>query len=88
MTVSSAMILVDQTSVPLGDPDAMSDLGGETRPASGSSPRTCCPWLPSWSLVGRLGDIFELRKIFVIGAVIVSGASALAGFAQDVPWMI
>ena len=88
MTVSSAMILVDQTSVPLAIPDAMSDLGGQTSAGQWILTANMLPLAAFMVLGGRLGDIFGLRKIFIIGAVIFSGASALAGFAQDVPWMI
>lgn len=88
MTVSSAMILVDQTSVPLAIPHAMDDLGGDPSVASWILTANMLPLAAFMVLGGRLGDIFGLRKIFIIGAVVFAGASAFAGFAQDVPWMI
>lgn len=88
MTVSSAMILVDQTSVPLAVPDAMQDLGGETSVGQWILTANMLPLAALMVLGGRLGDIFGLRRIFITGAVIFSVASALAGLAQDVPWMI
>ncbi len=88
MTVSSAMILVDQTSVPLAIPDAMSDLGGKTSASQWILTANMLPLAAFMVLGGRLGDIFGLRKIFIIGAVVFSTASAFAGFAQDIPWII
>ncbi|MDQ5894710.1 MAG: hypothetical protein QG596_971 [Actinomycetota bacterium] len=76
MTVSSAMILVDQTSVPLAIPDAMSDLDGEASAGQWILTANMLP-LAFMVLGGRLGDIFGLRKIFIIGAVIFSAASAM-----------
>lgn len=88
MTVSSAMILVDQTSVPLAIPHAMDDLNGEPSVAQWILTANMLPLAAFMVLGGRLGDIFGLRRIFLIGAVIFASASAMAGFAQDIPWMI
>ncbi len=88
MTVSSAMILVDQTSVPLAIPHAMDDLDGNPSIAQWILTANMLPLAALMVLGGRLGDIFGLRKIFLIGAVIFATASAFAGFAQDIPWMI
>lgn len=88
MTVSSAMILVDQTSVPLAIPHAMDDLGGDPSLGSWILTANMLPLAAFMVLGGRLGDIFGLRRIFLVGAVIFAGSSALAGLAQDVPWII
>ena len=88
MTVSSAMILVDQTSVPLAIPHAIDDLNGDPSVGQWILTANMLPLAAFMVLGGRLGDIFGLRRIFLIGAVIFAAASALAGFAQDVPWMI
>lgn len=88
MTVSSAMILVDQTSVPLAIPHAMSDLDGSSSLSQWILTANMLPLAAFMVLGGRLGDIFGLRRIFIVGAVIFATASALAGLAQDVPWMI
>lgn len=88
MTLSSAMILVDQTSVPLAIPDAMQDLGGEASASQWILTANMLPLAAFMVLGGRLGDIFGLRIVFIIGAIVFSAASALAGLAQDLPWMI
>jgi len=88
MTVSSAMILVDQTSVPLAIPHAVDDLGGNPSVGSWILTANMLPLAALMVLGGRLGDIYGLRKVFLVGAVIFAASSTLAGFAQDVPWMI
>lgn len=88
MTISSAMILVDQTSVPLAIPHAMDDLDGNPSVSQWILTANMLPLAAFMVLGGRLGDIFGLRRIFIFGAVIFAAASALAGFSQDVPWMI
>lgn len=88
MTLSSAMILVDQTSVPLAIPDAMQDLKGPVSDGQWILTANMLPLAAFMVLGGRLGDIFGLKKIFLIGAAVFSVSSALAGLSQDLPWMI
>lgn len=81
MTLANAMVLVDQTAVPLSLPNLMRDFGVGTQSAQ---------WVLSASLLalagllvlgGRLGDLFGRRKIFLIGCVLFAGASALGGIS-------
>lgn len=88
MTLSSGMILVDQTSVPLAIPDAMGDLGAPISDGQWILTANMLPLAAFMVLGGRLGDIFGLRRIFLIGALLFSISSALAGLAQDFPWMV
>lgn len=53
---------------------------------------TALPWITSayalpaagfTLLFGRLGDLFGRRRLFVVGLVLLSGASLLGGFAAD-----
>ncbi len=83
MTVANAMILVDQTAVPLALPSIEKQFGVGTQEAQ---------WVLSASLLslsgllilgGRLGDLFGRRRVFVIGAVGFSAASAVGGLAPD-----
>jgi MFS family permease len=37
---------------------------------------------------GRLGDQLGLRRVFLAGALLFIGSSAMAGAAQDMPWLI
>lgn len=88
MTLSSAMILVDQTSVPLAIPDAMADLGAATTGGQWILTANMLPLAAFMVLGGRLGDVHGLRRVFMVGALLFGVSSALAGFAQDLPWMI
>ncbi len=83
MTVANAMILVDQTAVPLALPSIEKQFGVGTQEAQ---------WVLSASLLslsgllilgGRLGDLFGRRRVFVIGTVGFSAASAVGGLAPD-----
>src|SRR5262249_17952216 len=81
MTLANAMILIDQTAVPLALPDIMSSFG------VGSA---AVPWVLTCSLLplagllvlgGRLGDLVGRRRIFIGGAVLFAVASAVGGAA-------
>jgi EmrB/QacA subfamily drug resistance transporter len=39
-------------------------------------------------LGGRVGDLLGLRRVFLVGALVFGLATAAAGLAQDMPWMI
>ena len=82
MTLANAMILVDQTAVPMALPSIEKQFEVGTQEAQ---------WVLSASLLslsgllilgGRLGDLFGRRRVFVIGAVGFSAASAVGGWAQ------
>jgi EmrB/QacA subfamily drug resistance transporter len=88
MTVANAMILVDQTAVPLALPSIEKQFGVGTQVAQ---------WVLSASLLslsgllilgGRLGDLFGRRRVFVIGAVGFTAASAVGGLAPDFPLLL
>jgi len=81
MTAANAMILVDQTAVPLTLPDIMRDFEVGSAKAQ---------WVLNASLLmlagllvlgGRLGDLLGRRRIFLLGCVLFAGGSALAGLA-------
>lgn len=81
MTVANAMILVDQTAVPLALPSIEKQFGVGSQIAQ---------WVLSASLLalsgflvlgGRLGDTFGRRRMFVVGAVGFTVASAVGGLA-------
>ncbi|HEY6532504.1 MAG TPA: DHA2 family efflux MFS transporter permease subunit [Acidimicrobiales bacterium] len=88
MTAANAMILVDQTAVPLTLPDIMQDLhvGAEK-----------VQWVLNASLLmlagllvlgGRLGDLLGRRRIFLLGCAMFAGASAVAGMAPEFSMLI
>jgi len=81
MTTANAMILIDQSAVPLALPSIEKQFGVGTQVAQ---------WVLSASLLalsgllvlgGRLGDLCGRRRIFLIGAVGFIAASTVAGLA-------
>ena len=88
MTLASSMILVDQTAVPLATPEAIHDLNGQVSQSQWIMTANIIPLAALMVLGGRLGDLFGLKRVFLAGAVIFGVSTALAGFAQDMVWMI
>src|ERR1700761_3556536 len=79
MTVANAMILVDQTAVPLALPSIMKQFGVGTNVAE---------WVLNASLLalsgllilgGKLGDLLGRRRIFLLGTVLFTAGSAIGG---------
>jgi EmrB/QacA subfamily drug resistance transporter len=81
MTLANAMVLVDQTAVPLTLPEIMRsyDVGSQK-----------AQWVLNASLVtlaallvlgGQLGDMLGRRRVFTIGTITFAAASACAAFA-------
>lgn len=81
MTAANAMILVDQTAVPLTLADIMQEFGvGAQR----------VQWVLNASLLmlagllvlgGRLGDLLGRRRVFLVGCTLFAGGSAVAGLS-------
>jgi len=82
MTLANAMVLVDQTAVPLTLPAIMRhyDVGSQL-----------VQWVLNGSLVslaallvlgGQLGDLLGRRRVFTIGTVAFAAASACARLPQ------
>ncbi|PJJ62267.1 MFS transporter [Compostimonas suwonensis] len=83
MTVANAMVLVDQTAVPLILPDVMNEFGVGSQMVQWVLNGSLLPLAGLLVLGGRLGDLFGHRRVFIIGAALFAGASACAGFAPD-----
>jgi EmrB/QacA subfamily drug resistance transporter len=88
MTLANAMILVDQTAVPIALPDIMNGFRVGSQEVQ---------WVLSCSLLalagllvlgGKLGDLLGRRLIFVTGAVLFAGASAVGGLAPSFPVLL
>lgn len=83
MTLANAMILVDQTAVPLALPDMMETF--ETGAKQVQWVLTCS-LLPLAGLLvfsGRLGDLIGLRKVFIAGTSLFITSSVIAGLAPS-----
>jgi EmrB/QacA subfamily drug resistance transporter len=88
MTVANAMILVDQTAVPLSLPNIMGDFGIGSQLAQWVLTASLLPLAGLLVLGGRLGDMLGRRKIFVLGCVLFAGASAVGGLAPIFPILL
>jgi EmrB/QacA subfamily drug resistance transporter len=88
MTLSNSMILVDQTAVPLATPDAIHDLGGSLSESQWLLTANILPLAAFMVLGGRLGDLLGMKRVFLTGGFVFLASTALAGSAQDMPWMI
>jgi len=76
MTLANAMILVDQTAVPLAAPHAIIGLHAQISQSQWLMTANILPLAALMVFGGRLGDLFGMRRIFLIGAVIFAGRQA------------
>ncbi|HEX2125925.1 MAG TPA: DHA2 family efflux MFS transporter permease subunit [Thermoleophilaceae bacterium] len=88
MTLSSSMILVDQTAVPLATAEVLADLGAAVGEGQWILTANILPLAALMVFGGRLGDLLGLRRVFLAGALIFMAATAVAGGAEDFPMMI
>jgi EmrB/QacA subfamily drug resistance transporter len=88
MTLANSMILVDQTAVPLAIPHTIAALKGSLSTSQWILTANILPLATFMVFAGRLGDQLGLRRVFLAGALLFIGSSALAGAAQDMVWLI
>jgi EmrB/QacA subfamily drug resistance transporter len=88
MTLSSSMILVDQTAVPLAAPHAIVGLHAEISQSQWLMTANILPLAALMVFGGRLGDLFGMRRVFLVGAVIFGLATIAMGASQDIAWAI
>jgi EmrB/QacA subfamily drug resistance transporter len=88
MTLANAMILVDQTAVPLALPNIMRDFGVGSQQVQWVLNASLPPLAGLLVLGGRLGDMFGRRRIFIIGAAVFTGASAIGALAPVFPVLL
>src|ERR1700722_16117168 len=88
MIVANAMILVDQTAVPLALPSIMKQFGIGTEVAQGGLNASRLALSGFLILGGRLGDLLGRRRVFLIGTVTFAAASAGGGLAPVFPALL
>ena len=88
MTLANAMILVDQTAVPLALPSITKDFNVGTQNAQWVLNGSLLPLAGLLVLGGRLGDMFGRRRIFIIGTTLFTCASAVGGLAPLFPVLL
>ena len=84
MTLANAMILVDQTAVPLAIPSILKQFGISSETAQWVLNANLLTLAGLLVLGGRLGDLFGRRRMFILGAVLFTSASAIGGLAPDI----
>lgn len=87
MTLAGSVILVDQTAVPLATPDIVKELGASGQ-AQWVLTANLLPLAALMVVGGRIGDIFGLRKVFLIGAALFAVATAITALAPDIETLI
>ncbi|GLZ44433.1 hypothetical protein Acsp06_06180 [Actinomycetospora sp. NBRC 106375] len=88
MTLANAMILVDQTAVPLALPDIAQDFRVSSLLVQWVLTASLLPLAGLLVLGGRLGDLLGRRRVFLLGSVVFAGASAVGGAAPDFPVLL
>jgi MFS family permease len=68
MTLSSSMILMDQTAVPLASPDAIRGLSASLSDGQWLMTANILPLAALMAFGGRLGDHFGMRGVFLCRA--------------------
>lgn len=81
MTIGNAIILVSQTAVPLALPSVMHDFRVGSGEVQWVLTASLLPLAGLMVLGGRLGDLFGLRRMFVMGSIVFGAASLVAGLA-------
>jgi EmrB/QacA subfamily drug resistance transporter len=88
MTLASSMILVDQTAVPLAAPHAILGLHAKISQSQWLMTANILPLAALMVFGGRLGDLFGMRRVFLIGAVIFALATTAMGASQNITMAI
>jgi EmrB/QacA subfamily drug resistance transporter len=88
MTLASSMVLVDQTAVPLAAPHAISGLHANISQSQWLMTANILPLAALMVFGGRLGDLFGMRRVFLVGAAIFAVATTAMGASQDLAWAI
>lgn len=83
MTIGNAVILISQTAVPLALPSIMSEFGVGSQAVQWALTASLLPLAGLMVLGGRMGDLFGLRRSFLVGSAVFAAASLAAGLAPS-----
>ena len=81
MTLANAMVLVDQTAVPLTLPAIIRQFGVSSGQVQWVLTASLLPLAALLVPGGRLGDLADRRRVFLAGTLLFAGASAAGGLA-------
>jgi EmrB/QacA subfamily drug resistance transporter len=88
MTVANAMVLVDQTAVPLILPSIIQRFGVGSQQVQWVLNASLLPLAGLLVFGGRLGDLIGRRRVFLLGSTVFAGASVCAGLAPTFPILL
>ncbi len=88
MTVANAMVLVDQTAVPLILPSVIQRFSVGSQQVQWVLNASLLPLAALLVFGGRLGDVIGRRRTFVLGCTLFAGASLCAGLAPTFPVLL
>jgi EmrB/QacA subfamily drug resistance transporter len=81
MTIGNGVILASQTAVPLALPSIMGELGVASSTAQWVLTASLLPLAGLMVLGGRLGDLYGLRRVFLLGSALFAAFSLVATVA-------
>ncbi|GGL86158.1 MFS transporter [Nakamurella endophytica] len=88
MTLANAMVLVDQTAVPLVLPSIIQHFGIGSQQVQWVLNASLLPLAGLLVFGGRLGDLIGRRRTFLLGSLVFAAASACAGSAPTFPLLL
>src|ERR1700749_1728209 len=88
MTLASSMILVDQPAVPLAAPHAIEGLHASISESQWLMTANILPLAALMVFGGRLGGLYGMRRVFLVGAVVFALATTAMGASQDIAMAI
>jgi EmrB/QacA subfamily drug resistance transporter len=88
MSVISALIWMPTSEVPIALPDIHSDLGSSFTELQWMVNAYTLAVAALLVVMGRVGDLFGRRRLFLIGGAVFSLGALSAGLAQSTGWLI
>lgn len=88
MTIAGSVILVDQTAVPLATPDIVNEFHADSGWGQWILTANLLPLAAFMVAGGRLGDLFGLRRIFLIGTGIFFVSTLVAILSPNIETLI
>lgn len=88
MTLANAMVLVDQTAVPLALPQIMRDFSVGTTSVQWVLTASLLPLAGLLVFGGKLGDTVGRRRVLLVGTAVFVGASIVGGLAPVFPLLL
>ncbi|MBB5850333.1 MFS transporter [Amycolatopsis umgeniensis] len=82
------VILLDTTIVAVASPSIQADLGGDVAALFWVTAGYLLAFSVPLLVAGRLGDLFDPKRVYLFGMAGFAVASALCGFAPSIGWLI